>query len=137
MKESVLYNIRCEECKVNGRKAEYWGETGRDGYIRGGEHLKGCESKNEDNALWKHIEGDHRGENRGNEIFIKRIEKGYKKPLARQISEGVQIEMCEGVLMNSKAEWHNSRIPRIIIEEGDEQVEDLESGLGKKSESRE
>ena len=135
MKESVLYNIRCDECKERGKKAEYWGETGRDGYIRGGEHLKECEAQNEDNALWKHLQGDHRGENRGNEIFSMRIEKGFKKPLARQISEGVHIEMCEGTLLNSKSEWHNYKIPRIIVEEGEKQIEDLESGLGKKSES--
>ena len=42
--------------------------------------------------------------------------------------------MCEGVLLNSKSEWHNSRIPRIIVEEGEKQIEDVESGLGKKSE---
>ena len=28
MKESVLYNISCEECKVKGKKAEYGGEQG-------------------------------------------------------------------------------------------------------------
>ena len=61
-----------------------------------------------------------------------RIERGFKKPLARQISEGVEIEMSGGILLNSKAEWNNSRIPRIIIEEGETQVEDRESGLGKK-----
>ena len=45
MKEGVLYNITCEECKAQEKKAEYWGETGRDGFTRGGEHLKGCKEK--------------------------------------------------------------------------------------------
>ena len=36
MKEGVLYIIRCDDCKVEGREVEYWGETGRDGFIRGG-----------------------------------------------------------------------------------------------------
>ena len=54
MKEGVLYNITCEECKTREKKAEYWGETGRDGYVRGGEHLKGCSEKDDDNALLKH-----------------------------------------------------------------------------------
>ena len=96
MKEGVLYNITCEECKASEKKAEYWGETGRDGYTRGGEHLKGCKEKDEENALWKHIEGEHGGENKGEEIFTMKIEKGCKKALARQISKGVSIEMCEG-----------------------------------------
>ena len=60
-----------------------------------------------------------------------RMEQGFQKALARQIREGVEIEMCKGVLMNSKAEWNNARIPRIIIEEGDRQTEDKESGLCK------
>ena len=65
MKEGVLYQIRCEECKTRGRGVEYWGETGRDGHARGGEHLKGCREENEENALWKHISGEHRGEETG------------------------------------------------------------------------
>ena len=61
-------------------------------------------------------------------------EVGFKKPLARQIREGVDIEMSESTLMNSKSEWNHSRIPRIVIEDGDKQSEDIESGLGKKYE---
>ena len=97
------------------------------GILEGGNHLKGCTEQNEENALWKHLEGEHRGENKGNEIFSMRVEKGFKKALARQISEGVAIEMSEGILLNSKSEWNNSRIVRIIIEEGDKQKEDIES----------
>ena len=62
------------------------------------------------------------------------VEKSFKKPLARQIREGVAIEMSKSTLMNSKSEWNNSRIPRIIIEEGEKQVEDTESGLGNQKE---
>ena len=60
-----------------------------------------------------------------------KVEKGFKKPLARQIREGVEIEMSEATLLNSKSEWNHARIPRIIIEEGERQSEDTESGLGK------
>ena len=57
-----------------------------------------------------------------------KIEKGFKKPLGRQIREGVEIESSRGELMNSKSEWHNSRIPRIVIETGEKLTEDQESG---------
>ena len=77
------------------------------------------------------MEGDHRGEGKGDEIFSMRVEKGLKKPLARQIREGVEIELSEATLLNSKSEWNSGRIPRIIIEEGEKQVEDPESGLGR------
>ena len=36
---------------------------------------------------------------------------------------------------NSKSEWNNSRIPRIVIETVETQVEDQESGLGRKCEN--
>ena len=63
-----------------------------------------------------------------------RMEAGFKKPLARQIREGVEIESSKGELMNSKAEWFNSKIPRIVIEAGEKLTEDKESGLGRHSE---
>ena len=63
-----------------------------------------------------------------------KMEKGFKKPLARQIREGVEIEMSNETLMNSKSEWNSARIPRIVIEEGERQTEDIESALGKKGE---
>ena len=55
MKESVLYSIKCEECKRQNVESEYWGETGRDCYTRGGEHLTGFRDKREDNPMWKHV----------------------------------------------------------------------------------
>ena len=112
---------------------EYWGETGRDCYSRGEEHLKGCREKCEDNAMWKHIWDTHGGEG-GEEMFSMKMEVGFKKPLARQIREGVEIEMSKSILMNSKSEWNHSRIPRIVTEAQENQTEDLESGLGKKGE---
>ena len=51
-------------------------------------------------------------------MFTMSMEKGFEKPLARQIREGVEIEMSEMVLMNSKSELNSAQIPRIIIEEG-------------------
>ena len=71
---------------------------------------------------------------KGEEIFTMKMEKGFKKPLARQIREGVEIEMSNETLMNSKSEWNSAQIPRIVIEEGERQTEDIESALGKKGE---
>ena len=67
-------------------------------------------------------------------MFSMKMEMGFKRPLARQIREGVEIEMSRNTLMNSKSEWNHSRIPRIVIEAGENQSEDLESGLGSKGE---
>ena len=40
----------------------------------------------------------------------------------------MEIETSKNRLMNSKAEWNHASIPRIVIEEGEKQVEDRESG---------
>ena len=120
-----------EECKRANKTVEYWGETGRDCFSRGGEHLKRCRERKDDNPMWKHLWDSHKGE-KGEEIFTMKMEKGFKKPLARQIREGVEIEMSNEILMNGKSEWNSARIPRIVIEEGERQTEDIESALSKK-----
>ena len=55
--------------------------------------------------------------------------------MARQVSEGVEIEMYRGELLNSKSEWNKVRIPQIVIEEGERHIEDETSGLGEEEES--
>ena len=45
-KESVVYCIDCKRCKEEeGKIAEYWGETARTAFLRGGEHIKGLKEK--------------------------------------------------------------------------------------------
>ena len=41
-------------------EVEYEGESGSNGYSRGGEHLTALYLKQEDNALWKHCLVAHR-----------------------------------------------------------------------------
>ena len=131
MKENALYKIICKECRKKEIRSEYWGETGRNCFLRGGEHIEGLKNKEEDNALWKHTWDVHDGEG-NSDTFEMKLEKTFKKPLERQIREGVELEMCTAdIVMNSKAEWNGSRIPRIIIEEREKQTEDRNSGMSK------
>ena len=60
--------------------------------------------------MWKHIWDSHEGKV-GGEIFSMKMEMGFRKPLARQIREGVEIETSIGIIMTSKSEWNHSRIP--------------------------
>ena len=105
MKENALYKIQCIECKSKKVISEYWGETGRNCYLRGGEHIKGLRNRDEDSALWKHTWERHEGV--GNErMYEMKLEKSFRKPLERQIREGVEIEMSKAdYIMNSKAAW--------------------------------
>ena len=62
---------------------------------------------------------------------MKVIEK-HKSPLTRQVHEGVEIETNGAdIILNSKSEWNGSRLPRIVIECGEELEEDAESGMCK------
>ena len=133
MKEGALYRIICQECKRKETRSEYWGETGRNCFLRGGEHWKGWKNKEEDNALWKHVWERHEGKSEEN-MYEMKMERNFRKPLARQIREGVELEMSgANILMNSKSEWNHSRIPRIVIESGEDLKEDEESGMGRES----
>ena len=59
-----------------------------------------------------------------------KLEKSFRKPLSRQIREGVELEMSKAsIVMNSKAEWNHSKIPRIVIETGEKITGDKESGM--------
>ena len=70
-------------------------------------------------------------------MYEMKLEGTFRKPLARQIREGVELEMSQAtIVMNSKSEWNNSRIPRIIIETGETIKEDQESGVGRASTDR-
>ena len=77
MKENVLYSICCKECRRKVSRVEYWGETGRDCFSRGEEHLKSCKDRCEDSPMWKHIWEVHEG-SVGEEIFSMKMEMGFK-----------------------------------------------------------
>merc|ERR1712020_559416 len=55
------YSITCEEpgCKEKG--VRYDGETGKNCFSRGLDHLQGYRGKKENNVLWKHSQLEHGG----------------------------------------------------------------------------
>ena len=61
MKENALYRIICRDCREKKVTSEYLGETRRNCFLRGREHLKGLRNKENDNALWKHSWERHGG----------------------------------------------------------------------------
>ena len=124
-----MYRINCLKCKGRGVLAEYWGETARTAFERGAEHLAGLKGKNDKNSLWKHASIHHGGE-LGEEDLLMEVVEGHRKPLDRQVHEGVELELNQAdIIMNSKAEWNFSKMPRIMIEMGEDVLEDTESGL--------
>ena len=111
--ESVTYKIECEG--RNCTKNKYKGETASNGYTRGNKHLSDLAAGNEGNSpLWRHCLEEHNGEL---QTFQMSVTGSYKNDaMLRQISEAVQIERTEtGTLMNDRAEWNMTRVPRSVI----------------------
>ena len=57
--------------------------------------------------------------------FTMRADRQHKTPLTRQVEEAVSIEVRKvDYLLNSKSEFHGSRIPRIRIEVDNKIIEE-------------
>ena len=91
---------------------DYQGETGRNGFTRGREHLENLEAKNEDKSvLWLHSIYHH--QRREDVKYSMRVTGGYKDSLDRQVMERVQISNWRGLVrMNRKNEMGGVRVER-------------------------
>ena len=109
-KDEIKYHVECEDdtCKED----RYHGETSRNGYTRGMEHMKAYRRREDGSFMWKHCANKHGGEER---TFKMKIDRTFKQdPLLRQITEAIEIgDTEEQHRMNSRAEWHLPQVPRI------------------------
>ena len=111
--ESITYNVKClGGCE---EKDTYKGESAGNGYTRGMKHLTDLNRHDATNSpLWRHCRDIH-----GNAMqeFQMKVTGTYKNDaMLRQIMEAVQIESTNPVsLMNTRAEWNMTRVPRAII----------------------
>ena len=113
---SVGYRITCESCLGDGQLVYYEGETGRNAYSRGLEHRDDLKYEKEDTPLWKHCLLAHRGEKQS---FVMKPLRSFNSPLQRQANEGVRITASKAtILMNSKNEWHQAPIIRVVAASG-------------------
>ena len=115
----IGYEIQCLECDENGKKSLYHGETSRTHYTRIKENLHQSRvTCNENKPLLKHSIIHHPGK----QVKFKIAKTGsFQDPLSRQINEGVRINNSTsdpGFLINSKAEFHQGQVPRVMITSG-------------------
>jgi hypothetical protein len=89
--EGVGYRGICKECKNLGLASEYIGETGKNAYTRGKQHLAGLKKKHPENAFYKHWHNAH---------------ETPCESESRQVDEMVRIINFRGTLLNSKSEWN-------------------------------
>ena len=114
----LVYKTVCDTCGERGLISCYHGRSGRCLYTRQREHQIGFEKRKEDNALWKHKELHHPDEECA---FAFQVEKFFQDPSSQGIFEGVSINhspSAQGYLMNSKSEYEQGQVARVVIESG-------------------
>ena len=106
-KGNVCYSF---DCQAPGCDAAYGGETHRNGYTRGLEHVKKYNKKDENSFMYRHQVEKHNGEPAN---FKMKVVKSFKDPLSRQVTEAVMIKNHKGELLNSKSEFFQPSIVRV------------------------
>ena len=104
--------------KVEPTESWYHGRSARTLYTRQGEHLTGSEAGKSENALFKHAQLHHQGVIPD---FQFQAEKFFSDATSAQIYEGVSINhstSAEGFLMNSKAEYQQGEVARVVVVRG-------------------
>ena len=116
----MVYSCCCLTCRqaVEVKESWYHGRSARTLYTRQGEHHAGFEAGKPDNALFKHAQLHHPGTV---PAFQFQAEKFFPDATSAQIYEGVSINhspSAEGFLMNSKAEYQQGEVARVVLVRG-------------------
>ena len=124
--EGVGYRGVCSECRSQNVESVYIGETGKNAYTRGRQHMQGLKGKSENNAFYKHWKNFHEkpseDPSRRLNNFEIRVEKSYQDPITRQINEMVRMKNFQGTLLNSKSEWNAPPMVRIVAQNESEWI---------------
>ena len=101
------YSLECEECA-----AKYFGESGRNGFSRGEEHLTNQDAEDENKSILKLHSNHHHNGSAIN--FIMKVTEVHSSCLDRQVMERVHIENPQGnMLMNRRNEMGGVRGDRM------------------------
>ena len=101
-KLNVVYEFGCQLCPEDNQ-AVYIGETARNMYTRGREHVRSFENKEKESLIYKHQSEKHDG---SQPDFKAKVLYFFQDCLSRQTAEGVCIRRCTTNILNTKAEWH-------------------------------
>ena len=102
--------MECMECPEITR-ATYTGETSKNLYTRAGQHIDNREQ--EDSFIKKHEVDNHNG---GTVQWKASVTHTNRDCLSRQVREGVLIRRNPKPSLNSKTEWFQPPLYRIMSE---------------------
>jgi hypothetical protein len=141
MGRGVGYRQICTECPYSradqSQSAIYEGETGRSAYKRGTEHTDDVRKHDSQSPLWKHCVIQHESR----EVkFIMEVTGRFKVPAVRQGDEGCRVRESRAKwVLNSKTEWHQPPIIRVVAESGNRNLDQegaAEAGLVQRDRGR-
>ena len=113
-RSGAVYRGDC--CLCGEEVSRYWGESGDSGYVRTLQHQKAIVNKDENNAFAKHLSIYHTQQEGDKEAIKFTLEEVHSQPLPRLCSESCHINNNNvEIPMNSKAEWHQPVVARVVV----------------------
>ena len=113
---NIGYSLICKLCKDRNIEKQYHGESARNGYLRGREHVSEYRKKSKNSIMYKHVLGEHKHE-QSDVKFEMNIVGRFNNSLSRQINESTRIRNTHpSALLNSKSEFYGPCIKRKILE---------------------
>ena len=111
-KENINYEI---ECIREGCKYIYLGESARNSWCRGREHLRGIDKREKESVFVEHINEKHDGDFAYDRCggFRMNVKGSHKTAIDRQITEAVKIETCEKLVLNRKTGFKANSVLRL------------------------
>ena len=121
-RSNVGYQMECGLCDDMAVQTDdqdccttYIGETSRNVYTRGKEHIYKYETAHSDSFMQKHQQEVHDCQPA---VFNTKVTGGFRDCLTRQVAEGVAIRRCKTRVLNSKSEWHQPSLWKVRSEIG-------------------
>ena len=114
----ITYRINCLGNRLEDEDekcdSEYNGETGKVGYVRGGQHAAELRNHRDTSVLWQHCMEKHAGVEQNFEMTV--LDRVRGDAMKRQILESIRISKIPSQRnMNRKDEWKSARVPRVLI----------------------
>ena len=105
----INYEFECQMCPADTR-SKYFGESSRNLFSRGMEHLDNYRRGSAKSFIKKHQNKEHGGMP---ESYIAKVTGRSRDCLTRQVTEAVHIRRSEVPVLNGKTEWHQPPLWRI------------------------
>ena len=136
-KRNITYKTYCLKCaedagadtktikkNVNDQIKFYFGESFRDAFTRGNEHLTDYLGEEEDSHMFKHVSDEHPDSLPREIKFGMSVVKQHKSSFDRMVFESVLIYRGGHNILNSKSEFSRCQVPRLSVMVGENQQYD-------------